>query len=372
MIDRREFLRRAAVTTAGLAFTGIAEISFLADRGWADVAGPGTGDTFGVSVQTIGKQTNVEALQALEAMSGRMFATVHNRFPWQTSLVNRYSTFIAGRGQVPILSWFTRGKQNVKWADIAAGVQDARIIAEATSLKAAGWPAYFCFHKEPEDETSLGNAAQWRAAHQRVWSIFQDVGVSNVRFVACFMAPTFNGSNGGPDAWLPDNYDLIGVDGYNRNIGGNWRSFEKIFTPAHQVATALGRPLFVIEHGCVEGKAGQKAQWFQDAQRVLQGWPEVVGVSYNNEGSGTGNYRVDTSASARDAFSAVATSAFFNPAQTFWSGSGPTPATTERLKRPGAAPSKGRGGRRHRHLHRRHHRQGQGHGRRHRRGGSDA
>ncbi len=125
MIDRREFLKKAAVTTAGMAFAGIAEASFLAERGWADIAGPGTGDTFGVSVQTIGKQTNIQALQALETMSGRMFATVHNRFPWQTSLVNRYSTFIAGRGQVPILSWFTRGKQNVKWADIAAGAQDA-------------------------------------------------------------------------------------------------------------------------------------------------------------------------------------------------------------------------------------------------------
>ena len=365
MMDRREFLKKAAVTTAGMAFAGIAEASFLAEQGWADVAGPGTGDTFGVSVQTIGKQTNVEALQALEAMSGRMFATVHNRFPWQTSLVNRYSTFIAGRGQVPILSWFTRGKQTVKWADIAAGAQDARITAEAMSLKAAGWPAYFCFHKEPEDEATLGNAAQWRAAHQRVWSIFQEVGVTNVRFVACFMAPTFSGSFGGVEAWLPENYDVIGVDGYNRNIGGNWRSFEKIFTPAHQVATTLGRPLFVIEHGCVEGKAGQKAQWFQDAQAMLQGWPDVIGVSYNNEGSGTRNYRIDTSASSRAAFAAVATSAFFNPAQTFWNGE-PAPAAAERLKRPGAAPSQGRGGRR------RHH-GGRGHrgGRRHRGGGRD-
>ncbi len=153
-----------------------------------------------------------------------------------------------------------------------------------------------------------------------MWSIFQEVGVTNVRFVACFMAPTFSGSFGGVEAWLPDNYDVIGVDGYNRNIGGNWRTFERIFTPAHQAATALGRPLFVIEHGCVEGKAGQKAQWLLDAQALLQGWPEVIGVSYNNEGSGARNYRIDTSASSRDAFAAVATSAFFNPAQTFWTG----------------------------------------------------
>ena len=45
----------------------------------------------------------------MESLAGRKFATVHQRMPWQSHLVNNYSNFIAHRGQVPILSWFTRG-----------------------------------------------------------------------------------------------------------------------------------------------------------------------------------------------------------------------------------------------------------------------
>lgn len=349
MMERREFLRKAAVGTAGLALAGVAESSFLARTSWADVASAGSGDTFGASVQTIGSQSTKDALLALENLAGRSFATVHNRMPWQTSLVNNYSTFIAERGQVPILSWFTRGKVDIGWADIANGLQDDRIIAEATKLKAAGWPAYFCFHKEPENEPWLGNAAQWRAAHQRVWSIFQDVGVTNATFVACFMAPTFKGSFGGINAWLPDNYDVIGVDGYNRNISGNWRTFQKIFTPAHDVATAAGRKLFVIEFGCVEGASGQKAQWFADAQTILQGWPEVIGTSYNHETGHTGNdanknYRVDTSTSSISAFRAMGNSAFFNPVQTFYAPTSTSSAstTTTTTTTTGSGPSRAR------------------------------
>jgi hypothetical protein len=341
MIDRREFLKRAAFTTAGVAFAGVAEASVLARPGWADVGAAGTGDTFGASVQTVGGQSQMDALLALENIAGRTFDTVHNRMPWESSLVNKYSEFIASRGQVPILSWFTRGRVNIKWADLAAGSQDARIAAEASSLKAAGWPAYFCFHKEPENEPWLGNANEWKAAHQRVWSIFQEVGVTNVTFVACFMAPTFKGSFGGINAWLPENYDVIGVDGYNRNLSRNWRTFEKIFTPAHNVATAMGRKLFMIEFGCVEGSPGQKAQWFADAETLLRTWPEVIGTSYNHEVGHSGNdanmnYRVDTSPSAVDGFRAMGGSTFFNPSETFYSVQ--QPPTFTRTQAPTSEP----------------------------------
>ena len=324
-MDRRDFMKRAAVTTAGVAVATVTETTLFSRSAFADMGG-GPGATFGASVQPLGSQSTTDALLQLESLAQRPFTTVHNRMPWETSLVNKYSEFIAGRGQVPILSWFTRGKSDVQWSAIANGAQDARIRTEAQKLKSAGWPAYFCFHKEPENEPWLGNATQWRAAHERVWQIFQDVGVTNATFVACMMAPTFKGSFGGIRAWLPDHYDVIGVDGYNRNIKGNWRTFEKILTPAHE-ATALQMPLFVIEHGCVEGSPGQKGQWFADADAVVRTWPEVVGLSYNHETGHTGidssmNYRVDTSGSATAGFRAMGATAFFNPTDTFYSSKG--------------------------------------------------
>ncbi len=328
-MDRREFLKTAALTAAGVALAGVAETTLLAQPSFADIAS-GTGDTFGASVQPIGGQSDPEALAALEALTGRKFDTVHNRMPWSSHLVNQYSEYIAGRGQVPILSWFTRGRGgSVKWADIAAGKQDDRITAEAAALKAAGWPAYFCFHKEPENEPWLGNASDWTAAHERVWQIFQSVGVSNATVVACFMAPTFSGRYGGLAAWAPPHYDLLGVDGYNRNLHGNWRTFEKIFTPAHRSSVARGRKLFVVEHGCVEGAPGQKARWFADAAGVAKAWPELIALSYNHETGHSGkdanmDYRIDTSQASIAGFRAMGASSFFNPSQIFYSRTGST------------------------------------------------
>ena len=166
------------MTTAGVALATVTETTLFSRRRsptWA--ARPGA--TFGASVQPLGSQSTTDALLQLEDLAQRKFTTVHNRMPWETSLVNKYSEFIADRGQVPILSWFTRGRSDVKWSAIAAGAQDARIRSRGPELKAAGWPAYFCFHKEPENEPWLGNATEWKAAHERVWQIFQDVGVTN-------------------------------------------------------------------------------------------------------------------------------------------------------------------------------------------------
>jgi len=325
-MDRRDFMKRAAVTSAGVALVTATETASFSRPAFADMGGA-AGATFGASVQPVGGQSVTDCLMQLEDLIGRRFATVHNRMPWDTSLVNRYSEFIANRGQVPILSWFTRGRTTVHWSAIANGAQDARITTEAQRLKVAGWPAYFCFHKEPENEPWLGNSTDWKAAHERVWQIFQDVGVTNATFVACMMAPTFKGNFGGIRSWLPDHYDVLGVDGYNRNTSGNWRSLETILSPAHEVATALQMPLFVIENGCVEGAPNQKGQWFADADATIRTWPEVVGVSYNHE---TGhslndvgkNYRVDTSTSSAIGFRTMGATQFFTPTQTFYSSKG--------------------------------------------------
>ena len=69
----------------------------------------------------------------------------------------------------------------------------------------------------------------------------KSVGVTNATIIACFMAPTYDGGNGGLKTWLPPHFDALGADGYNRNLNGNWRTFQRIFSPAHEAAKAMGR-----------------------------------------------------------------------------------------------------------------------------------
>ena len=317
-MERRDFLRRAAWTTAGAAlapgvFGQIGQIAGVASAGTVPPAG------FGICAQEYAGKTREQLVQYLEGLTGRTFTTVHNCMGWPVSLVNKYSRWIVSTGHTPILTWQTHSSSiNVRWASVAAGDHDDRIRTEAAKVAALDRAVYFCFHHEPENDQILGTAEDWRRAYDRVYELFNQEGATRVRHVACLMASTFKGLNGGEGAWLPPRYDVLGVDGYNRNTGGKWRPFSDIFRPAYDRAISVGKPMYVIEHGCVEGAPGAKAAWFAEAGATIAGWSTLLGVSYNHEGGTQGNdagrsYRVDTSASSIAGFRAMGLQGRFAP-----------------------------------------------------------
>lgn len=293
-IDRRGFLKKSGLVGAaavGLSLNGLAE---------ASAAAPAASCRWGSLVLGRGKQSQLDAVKALEQKVGRRFNTTHYRMPWATPLVNSFTSWSANTGHTQILSWFARGPGGlVSWKGIANGDRDAWITTQARSLKAAGWKGYFCFHKEPEDE---GNPTDWKAAHNRVHKIFDNVGVTGMRWAVTLMASTYQ--KGQADLWMPAKYDLLGVDGYNRYHcrGTPWKPFVNTFSYARNYAKAKGKKLYVIESGCVEGEPGRKAAWFGAASATLKSWPEVVGVSYNSEDTDC-TYWADSSSSSLSAFS---------------------------------------------------------------------
>jgi hypothetical protein len=291
-MERRAFLRGSAALAAGLAVTPFGDQMALAGRQrirWGALCLPAAGQS-----------DQIEAVKALERRVGRRFATTHFRLPWERSVVNPFTEWSVRSGHTPIISWFTRkaGGGFVSWRSIAQGDHDGYIANQARSLRAKGWSGYFCFHKEPENE---GNAKDWKDAHDRVYQIFRNVG-ARFRFIPTLTAYTFDGGNGGANAWLPNRYELLGVDGYNRyNCSAEWRSFGDIFRPAREFARRKNKGLYLIEYGCTEGESGRKADWLRGARRKMKKWPEIVGCSYNHEVTDC-NYRVDTSAKALNAF----------------------------------------------------------------------
>jgi hypothetical protein len=291
-MERRDFLKGTAVLGAGLVVGEMANVDpAWADRRirWGALCLPRNGQT-----------DQIQAVKALEAKVDRRFATTHYRLSWERPLVNDFTKWSVRSGHTPIISWFTRQASGgmVSWRSVADGDHDGWITTQARSLRKAGWSGYFCFHKEPEDE---GNAKDWKDAHDRVYQIFRNVGV-RFRFVPTLMASTFGGLAGGAGAWLPPRYDLIGVDGYNRvNSVNGWRSFDRIFTPAHKFARHKRKGLYIIEYGSTEGKPGHKATWLQNARATMKRWNNVVGCSYNHEHTDC-VYWVDTSVSSLRAF----------------------------------------------------------------------
>jgi hypothetical protein len=305
-MNRREFLTRSAATGAALTVAGrlaLPDISSAATRNilWGANCLPKSG-----------QRSQQEAVAEMERRLGRRFDTAHFRMTWTVPLVNDFTRWSVNSGHVPLLSWFTRKRSGgmVSWSSIARGDQDAWIHTQAVNLKATGWRGYFAFHKEPENE---GNAQDWKAAYNRVHSIFDNVGVTGFKWLVTLTAATYGGSNGGPGAWLPYRWDTLGVDGYNRNFCGRsngWRSFEQVFGDARNYARSRSRGLFIQEWGCVESTAGRKAQWFDNARSVLKSWPEVIGVSYNHENTDC-NYWIDSSTSSFNAFKNMGQDPYF-------------------------------------------------------------
>ena len=300
-IDRRSFLKRTAA--AGTAAIGVS-VYGLGDMEEA-LARRRRGCRFGALVQSNNPEADV---RNMERRVGRKFATTHHRLPWTNDLNNGFTRWSVAANHKPIISWFARTKSGaVSWRAIADGRHDGWITNQARSLRALGGKGYFCFAKEPEDE---GNPGDWKAAHQRVRRIFQNTGVSGYKWLVTLTAATYQ--KGEAALWLPNQFDGLGVDGYNRHscFGVEWRSFGKIFSPSREFARARGQDLFVIESGCVERNAGEKAAWIRDARATIKRWPEIKGYSYNHENTDC-NYFLTSSQSSLNAFRSMGADPYF-------------------------------------------------------------
>jgi hypothetical protein len=205
-------------------------------------------------------------------------------------------------------SWTLDGAGNKvcnSWADIAAGKDDAWWAQQASNLKAWGYPVLFSFTHEPTVDSAnhpqCGTADEYRAAYDHVWQIFQDRNVTNVKWVWTLTSSTFNGANGGPDAWRPAHYDYVGVDGYNH--ADHWRSPQEIFQTAQDFAAAHGKPLLVGEIGCDElaGNPQAKADWLTQAADLFRSYGDVSAIMWTNTGNG-GNYWLDSTSQSLAAF----------------------------------------------------------------------
>jgi len=291
-VDRRDFMKRSAAVGAaavGLSIFGLGETPADARshaRWWGSLAQP------------TGSQEPWDAVRALERKVGRRFGTIHHRFPWDNDLVNKFTRWGVSTGHKPILGWNGNIGNNNLWNEIGSGSQDRRITQQARSLRAAGWDTFITFHKEPERE---GQPADFRRAYDRIHRIFNNVGVRKATWIVTLTAATYNA--GQARQWLPNRFDLLGVDGYNRGgCGGTqWKSFNQTFAPARSFARSRGKKLYMVEVGCTEGGSGAKADWIADARATIKKWPEVVGFSYNNERTDC-SYLVDSSRSALNSF----------------------------------------------------------------------
>ncbi len=312
--DRRRFIRSSAIAVAGLLAASALPMDPV-------LAAYRHRIHFGAGCEPQGSQDQRAAVLELERKIDRKLGIMRRYTFWECDIPDGTHRWAAADGRTPYISWhaYTRGGQTIPWRSIAQGDHDAYIRNKAHTIKAWGKHVYLSFHHEPENDPANGGPAEFRAASDRVHTLFRNVGADNVTWVVALMASTYGGGHGGAEVWLPRDFHLVGVDGYNRypcgDYGYPWRSFREIFDPARQWARRVNRGLFIGEYGCVEkdacggsGAGGAKAAWFQAAADTMASWGGVRGAVYSHTNGGSAHipYWADTSASSLRAFRTMA------------------------------------------------------------------
>jgi hypothetical protein len=326
-MNRREMLKMSAAATGGLLVPEVLGATQRASAGvtdapclWGAYASPpkGKGAPY--------------AFALLEKKIGRKLAVTRHYLPFDAQLPGSAIVWSANGGRLPYISFKARQHNDdpIRWAAIASGRYDRFLHDQAVRLHKWNKPAYICFHHEPEDDPDCGTPADFKRAHTRIRNIFLRAGATKLAWVVTLMASTYAGGHGGPQAWLPSQYRMLGVDGYNRFpcIGARskhpWKPFWEIFAPARRFAASKRRGLFIGEVGCVEqndcgyhlGNPLAKANWFRGMGATLENWPEVRAIVYSSAATRHAGYpmeyQVDSSLASLAAYRTVGHHRYFN------------------------------------------------------------
>ncbi|HXY72938.1 MAG TPA: hypothetical protein VEM41_10365 [Actinomycetota bacterium] len=277
-------------------------------------------------------------LPRLESEIGRPFAVVRKYSLWNAAIPGTVALAAAARGAIPYVSWevYRQNAPSLTFADVADGSQDSWIRTEAEAIKRSGVHMLFTFMHEPEfsqgqgAKPQAGPPSEYVAAFERVHRIFQQVGVTNVAWVADLGESTFAGLDGGPDAWMPPaaDYSMVAADGYVKwpcEPGRANLSFAQLFGPAEAFARSVDKPLMIGEVGVQEfdacgnsgGAPDGKARWIDAAATTIRRWPDVrvvcwtYGSNYKFGPGVTLVWNEDSSPQALSAFRTAGLDSYF-------------------------------------------------------------
>lgn len=252
------------------------------------------------------------------------FASVGSYHPFTrngkvTGFPNSIDMAAASRGAslyLNLASWnvTSSGKHCYSWSGVASGQDDAILQAWVDKIKAWNYPhVVLVFHHEPDtntsNEPSCGTPAQYQAAYEHVWSYFTSHGI-NYPWAWDLTAASFIGGSAASYQPPASEFNYVGVDGYNRDANGWWRTPAIIFSAAERYAVNLGKPLFIGEVGTVEDPSDPtaKASWYESAAQLFAQWG-VAAVQWNDEAA----YRPDSTPESLAGWLTASADSYFVP-----------------------------------------------------------
>ncbi|MEO8925583.1 MAG: glycosyl hydrolase [Caulobacteraceae bacterium] len=192
---------------------------------------------------------------------------------------------VAANGSIPLVDWSCA---NV--TDINTGREDATITAEAQGFKAFGKPAFLRWFWEMNLNTvahsncgAYNNGPTFRAAWQRLWRIFHQVGATNVALVWCPSA------HGDATSYYPGNIyvDWLGADNYDRANEGVL-SLHDSFAHFYAQWAPHGKPIMIGETAATT--VDQYLYIPSIGQQLPSTFPQIKAVMYFDAPGNSANW----------------------------------------------------------------------------------
>ena len=154
---------------------------------------------------------------------------------------------------------------------------------------------------------------------------------------------TTNVTNHGEGATLTGNYpgdefvDYISIDGYNwgkSQSWSSWKSFAQVFDDANKALANIDKPLFIAEISSSE-KGGSKAEWIADMfEHFRTDYSRVFAVMWFSQSKDyEGDWALNTSQAAVDAWKAGVTKMQSEPPQSSSSAASSSSSQTTKIEK---------------------------------------
>lgn len=262
-------------------------------------------------------------LQDFQTTIGKKLAVVNWYVHWTDPFPQADADTVQANGSVPMITWEPWITDSLGTLEaIASGSYESYVRGFFQSAKNWGGTIFLRFAHEmngnwyPWDGAHNGagaGPAKYKQAWVYIYNVKQAVGADNVKLVWCV-----NNTNMPDEPWNTitayypgDQYvDWLAMDGYNWGYD-DWLSFASVFDGAYRALTALSnKPLMIGEFAAAE-QGGDKAAWIADAfTRLKTDYPAVKLACWFNINKER-DWRVESSAAARDAFRNALQNSYF-------------------------------------------------------------
>jgi len=297
---------------------------------------PATGVLFGAYADFGDTEDRVtlEGIEDFEKLAGKPPSILASSSYWgEQTFPTKNLSLITRHGAIPMVFWSpwdkpyeeSKGPDQFSLKEILAGKWDSYIDEWADGAKAFGKPFFVSFCNEmngdwfPWSGEYYGGQNGGNEVFKKAWRHVVDRvrarGAKNILWV--FHTNSFPATN---DVWNvmasyypgSDYVDWLGLSIYGKQFRneGNWAHFRDLIRWPYEEITALDpdKPVMLAEFGVGDfPKAGDKAQWLNDALTMIPQYPRIKAAIYwherwQNDDGTYSNLRINSSPPVLEAF----------------------------------------------------------------------